>query len=86
MLVECGLQFGFRPWVELLDEDDANGHVLAFGSLDAEVVADLSGADEQAAGSLTSLSGRTFWNGFAEFGHGGGGVWVAEHPFRSEDD
>ena len=49
MLVEGGLQFGFGPGVELLEEDDADGHVLALGALDAEVVADLAGADEEAA-------------------------------------
>ena len=49
MLVERGLQLGFGPGVELLEEDDADAEVLALFALDAEVVADLSAADEQAA-------------------------------------
>jgi hypothetical protein len=55
MLVERGLQLGLGPGVELLDEDDADGHVLALLALDAQVVADLAGADEQAARVLVTV-------------------------------
>src|ERR1700749_160410 len=48
VLVESGLELGFGKGIQLLDEDDADRHVFALGSLDAEIVADLSGADEKA--------------------------------------
>src|SRR5580698_10550545 len=41
VLVESGLQLYFGPGIELLDEYDADAHVLALSTLDAEVVADL---------------------------------------------
>ena len=49
VLVERGLHLGFGPGVELLEEDDADADVLALLALDAQVVADLAGADEEAA-------------------------------------
>ena len=49
MLVERRFELGFGPGIELLEEDDAYAEVLAFGALDAEVVADLSAADEESA-------------------------------------
>src|SRR6202022_2391755 len=38
MLVQCGLQLSPRPWIQLLDEDDADAHVLALLALDSQVV------------------------------------------------
>src|SRR5271168_2329709 len=49
MLVERSLQLCLGPWIHLLEEDDADGHIFSLGTLDAEVVADLSAADEEAA-------------------------------------
>jgi len=58
MLVERGVQFSFGPWVHLLEEDDADAEVLALFTLDAEVVADLAAADEQAARGFDVVVGE----------------------------
>ena len=72
VLVEGRLQFNFGPWVELLDEKDTDGHVFALCTLDAEVVADLSGADEEAARVFDVVVGQdVFEGGLAELGDGG---------------
>ena len=47
-----GLQLGFGPGIELIEEDDAGGRVLALRALDAQLVADFAGGDEQALGVL----------------------------------
>ena len=96
VLVEGGLEFGFRPRVELLEEDDADGRGLFFceaalRSLDAEVVADLAGADEQAAGMDDVVVGEDVLEVRmrrigAEVRDGRHGIGVAEHGLGGEDD
>ena len=87
MLVEGGLQFCFGPGVELLDEDDADAEVFALLALDAEVVADLAAADEQAARALDVVVGEDIFEGrLAELRDGGGCVGVAQHALGREDD
>ena len=48
-LVQGCLQLFFGPGIQLLEEDDTDAEVLALGALHAEIVADLSAADQEAA-------------------------------------
>ncbi len=87
VLIEGGLEFLFGPWVKLFDEDDRNVGELAFCALDAEVVADFAGADEQATGLGDGGVGKDVLEVVeSEVRDGGHGVGVAEHGFWSEDD
>lgn len=58
MLVDGGAELGFGKGIELLEEEDADGHVLALFALDAEIVADLAGGDDEAAGSFDVVVGK----------------------------
>src|SRR5882757_8859259 len=64
MLVERCLELGLGPGIHLLEEDDADAEVLAFGTLDAEVVADLATADEEAARVLHVVVGENILESF----------------------
>ena len=87
VLVEGGLELGFGEGVELLEEDDGDVGEFALGALDAEVVADFAGADEQAAGVGDGVVGENVLEAVeGEVGDGGHGVGVAEHGLWGEDD
>src|SRR5260370_31691077 len=64
MLIERCLKFGLGPGIHLLEEDDADAEVLALGALDAEVVADLSAAHQQAARVLHVVVGEDVLESF----------------------
>ena len=87
MLVERCLQLGFGEGIELLEEDDAYGVLVALGTLDAEVVADFAGADQQAVRVGDGVVGENVLEVVErEVGDGGHGVGVAEHGLGREDD
>ncbi len=87
MLIERCLEFFFGPGIELLEEDDADGEVFALFALDAEIVSDLSGADEQAARIFDVVVGQHVLEVIeSEVGDGGGCVGMAQHALGSEDD
>ena len=71
MLIERCLQLRLGPWIHLFEKDDANAEVLALFALDAKVVADLSAADEEAAGIFYVVVGEDVFEGrLAEFRDG----------------
>ncbi len=87
MLVEGGLEFGFGEGVELLEEDDADGSVVTLRAFDAEVMADLAGADEEAVRVGDGVVGEDLLEVVdCEVGDGGHGVGVTEHGFWGKDD
>ncbi len=87
MLIQCSLELGFREGVELFEEDDADRVVFALGALDAQVVADLAAADEQAVGVGDGVVGENVLEVVErEVGDRGHGVGVTQHGFRGEDD
>ena len=87
MLIECCLELFFGPRIQLLEEDDADGEVFALFALDAEVVSDLSGADEEAARVLHVVVGEHVLEVIeCEVGDGGGCVGVTQHALGGEDD
>src|SRR6266496_1883336 len=44
--VELRCEFGFREWVELLDEDDSNTEIFFLSPLDPQFMADFPGAEK----------------------------------------
>ena len=58
MLIERCLEFFHRPWIQLFEEDDADAEVFALFALHAEVVSDLSAADEQTTWVLHVVVGQ----------------------------
>ena len=85
--IDGGLQLGFGERIELVEEDDADGHVLAFGALDPKVVAYLPGAKEKTMRSLGLVVRDDVEETVAgEVLEGRRGIGVAEHALGGEDD
>jgi hypothetical protein len=58
--VEFGDDFFFGKRVELFEKDDGGARVFSLLAFGLEFVADFSGADQDAVGVGTSVSGMTF--------------------------
>jgi hypothetical protein len=80
VLIQRGLQLGFGPGVELVEEDDGDRVVSSLGSFDTEIVADFAGADEDAARVGDLVVGDDVEEMVAsEVGDRAHGVGMAEH-------
>ena len=87
VLLEGGEEFCFGEGVELLEEDDGDVGEFALGPFDAEVVADLAGADEETAGVDGFVVGKNVLEVVVgEVGDGGHGVGMTQHGLGGEDD
>jgi hypothetical protein len=86
VLVDGGFQFGFGERVHLVDEDDGGVRVFAALALDAEFVADFSGADQNALGVFGARVGDDGQETLMrEVFDRGIRVRVAQHAFGRED-
>src|ERR1700686_3647469 len=87
MLVDGGGEFRAQQRVELVEENNRGGGVIAATALGAQLVAELAADDQDALGVLHFAIGNDGKKArLREVLDAGGSVGMAQHAFGSEDD